>query len=330
MEERGYVIVTDFIPAGTGDDVSDAVQAVIDANPNRTIYFPDGVYVLAKPICTPADPAKSVDLRLSNFAVLKAAESWDSDEAMVRLGGKDPFNTIYVNGSNYAMVGGIVDGSGIASGISIDSGRETAVREVSLKHVKIGLHIKHGANSGSSDCDIMNVNIVGTGGVDSVGVFVEGYDNTFTNMRIANVFTGFLLRSGGNCLRNIHPLYTSDYTDYQNSTAFRDEGWDNWYNFCYSDQYAVGFRTVGDGRSIFDSCFCFWYSSRGEKHTAFRAEKAFGSMVQNLKIGFRADTENAVLSVAEPGGNGVIQNLFVDPAKVSDPAYRDYLAGKIL
>ena len=60
MHERGYVIVTDTIPADGQCDVSDAIQKLIDDNPNRTIYFPDGLYRLDKPICTPAHPQKSV------------------------------------------------------------------------------------------------------------------------------------------------------------------------------------------------------------------------------------------------------------------------------
>ena len=49
-------------------------------------------------------------------------------------------------------------------------------------------HIKKGANNLSSDADITGVNIVGNGTTDSIGVLIEGFDNTLTNMRIANVF----------------------------------------------------------------------------------------------------------------------------------------------
>ncbi|MBQ7312744.1 MAG: hypothetical protein IJW81_04095, partial [Clostridia bacterium] len=235
--KSGYVVVTDTIPNDGSADVSEAIQQLIDNNPNRTIYFPDGTYILGKPILTPAHPKKSVALKLSTFAVLKAAETWDSDEAMVRLGASHPANDIYTIGSNYSFTGGIVDGSGIAKGISIDGGRETMIRDVSIKHVRIGIHIKYGANSGSSDADIFGVKIIGNGAADSVGVLLEGYDNTLTNMRIARVFTGIELRSAGNSMRNLHPLYTCDYTDYGNSCGFLDYAGNNWYIFCYSDHF---------------------------------------------------------------------------------------------
>ena len=95
-----FVLVTDYVKANTGEDVSDALQELILANPRRVLYFPDGEYLLSKPICTPANPEHAVSLQLSNFAVIKAMESWDSDEALIRLGAAEPFNTIHVNGSN--------------------------------------------------------------------------------------------------------------------------------------------------------------------------------------------------------------------------------------
>ena len=53
---KGYVVVSDYVDVNSGKDVSDALQKIIDENPNRTIYFPDGVYLISKPILTPAEP----------------------------------------------------------------------------------------------------------------------------------------------------------------------------------------------------------------------------------------------------------------------------------
>ena len=116
------------------------------------------------------------------------------------------------------------------------------------------------------------VNIIGTGGTDSVGILVDGYDNTFTNIRIGYVFTGVHLRSGANALRNIHPLYYSNYTDYENSCAFLDEGGSNVYDFCYSDQFCVGFRTVGNVSNVYSNCYCYWYSAAGGREGGFVAD----------------------------------------------------------
>ena len=281
----GYVVVTDYFSADGKEDVSQKIQNLIDENPNKTIFFPDGKYLLSHPILTPADPEKSVELRLSNFACLIASENWDHEEAMVCLGAKDPANNIGVPGSNYGICGGFIDANGKAVAISIDGGRETFIRELNIKNAKIGLHINHGANSGSSDADVFNVNIVGNGSADSIGVLIDGFDNTLTNMRIANVFTGVVVRSGGNMLRNIHPLYyvNPNITNYHESVGFRIENGMNWFDYCYSDQYAVGFETEGGG--VMKNCFCWWYSGADKLHLAVKSLNPFYGSIDTLVIG---------------------------------------------
>ena len=326
-ENRGYVVVTDYVKADGKKDVSDALQKIIDTHPNRTIYFPDGVYLIGKPILTPADPAKSVALELSNYAILRATPDWSDTEAMVRLGAKDAANNITLPGSNYYLDGGIIDGNKVANGISIDGGRETVIRNTSIKGVKVGIHVKHGANSGSSDADIHDVNIVGDFTSESIGVLVEGYDNTFTNMRIAGVNIGVKLLSSGNSMRNIHPLFYNSREGYEKSCGFWDERSDNWYSFCYSDQFATGFYNKG-GRVFYTDCFVYWYSNQGEKHTAIRVDGRFNARVTNLNVGFakhNATKENVVLHVREEGGKGTMLNTVIcDPSLVTDHTHEQY------
>ena len=330
---KGYVIVTDYVKADTGEDVSDALQELILHSPRKTLFFPDGEYLLSKPICTPANPEHSVALQLSNYAVIKAMENWDSDEALIRLGAAEPFNTIFTNGSNYYLSGGIIDGSHLANGVSVDSGRETRIENVSIKHTKIGLHIKHGANSGSSDVDVCNVNIAGRGTMDSIGLLVEGYDNTFTNMRIARVQTGVKLMSGGNYLRNIHPLYSSvhGWERYAESVGFCEMGDNNWYDFCYSDQYATGFYLKPGVSSNFHNCFCYWWKMLEDGETGFRTEGQFNSIIKSTRVTFQPEAPNTnFLVVGEPGGCGVIETPIFKEEKSIDKSYKDYLVGKVL
>ena len=324
-----FTDVTDYIDTGDKKDVSDELQKVIDENPNRTIFFPDGEYYLSKPILTPADPKLSVSLKLSSFAKIIAAENWSGDGALVKLGGKDFANDIRSAGSNYSFEGGIIDGAGVADGISIDGGRETAVRNVSIKHTRIGLHIKRGANNGSSDADIFGVNIVGNRKQDSIGLLVEGWDNTFTNMRIADVFVGVYLKSSGNMLRNIHPLYTLDYADYENSCGFINEALtpNNWFDYCYSDQFAIAFLLRD--HVVMQNCFCFWYSPREKQHICIKSECEFNSVVNGLDVGFcGTEAENIILRTDKDGGPGVIRDLITnDRSMLSDDTYRRYLQG---
>ena len=326
MNDRGYIIVTDTVPADGITPVSDGIQKIIDENPNRTIFFPDGVYLLDKPILTPADPKRSVCLELSGYAVLRAADGWAYDEAMVRLGATSPANDTVTVGSNYSFKGGVIDGNGVADGISIDGGRETLVQNVSIKHTRIGLRIKYGANCGSSDADIFGVNIMGNGKKDSVGVLLEGFDNSLTNMRIADVYTGVWMKSAGNVMKNLHPLFTVDYDDYENSCGFKDEGGNNWYNFCYSDHFGTGFYFAEGKQSILDACYALWYCDKGDVHTAVKSEGKFDSVFSNFKIDFKFDKpKNIVLAAGKDGGKGVFDRLLCDSEYATDNAHLPYI-----
>ena len=335
MRKTGYVIVTDYVPANAGRDVSDELQELILKHPNRTIYFPDGEYLLSKPIATPANPIHSVSLELSNYAVLRAAEDFNEKEALVRLGAAEPFNDITTPGSNYAFSGGIVDGMGRANGISIDSGRETAIRNVSIKNTVIGIHIKWGANNRSSDADISGVNIVGCASKDSIGVLMEGHDNTLTNMRIYRVHKGIVLNSGGNMLRNIHPLYgfaneLNDVDNYLTSVAFEDRWNDNYYDICYSDQFCTGFSLQTSSANIYTNSYIMWYSPKGGREVAFKVEGKFNSIIRSPRVNFLKETENALLTVSEPGGCGILENPMTNPDVIGDRQYEEYLVGRVL
>ena len=311
-DNGGYLVITDYVKTDGKTDVADAIQKVIEANPNRTIFFPDGVYLLSHSIMTPADPEKSVSLVLANFAHLKAADTWSDGEAVVRLGAINPANNIKIPGSNYGFTGGIIDGSGVANGISIDGGRETKIQNVSIKNTRIGVHIKYGANSGSSDSDISDVNIVGNNNSDAIGVLVEGYDNTFLNMRIASVNIGVLIKSGGNILRNIHPLYVfGDKQNYETSCGFVVQQGNNWLNYCYSDQMGTGFRLAKGCRAQLTDCFCFWYSGKVPFQTVIECDGPLRAMVKGLNVGFNGNGKNFTLLKAEEGGDGILSFLML-------------------
>ena len=276
--------IAEIIKKSDKSDVSDIIQNAINENPNTTIYFPDGVYVISKPITTPAAAVKSVSLRLDDFAIIRADDSWSHDEAMIRLGGTDEENDEFACGTNFGISGGIIDGGGVATAISIDCGRQTYIRDVSIKNARIGIHIKYGTNNGSSDSDILSVNITCNGKRDSVGIIAEGYDNTFTNIRIGNAFIGVELFSGGNILRNVHPLFymNSIAKDrFEESVGFKNERV-NWFENCYSDQYATAFLT--DHGGIYHDCYAYWYSEEQSRHVAFDSTGPFDGRVCGLSV----------------------------------------------
>lgn len=297
------------VPADGKTDAADAIQRLIDNNPNRTIFFPDGTYLVSRPILTPSDPKKSVDLVLANYAVMKATTPWPGG-AVVRLGALSSKFVINENGSNYGLHGGIIDGSGVADGVSIDGGRETRIDNVSIKHTHIGLHVKKAPQYSSSDADICDVNIVGNDSANSIGLLIEGFDNSFSNMRIASVNVGVWSKSGGNSMRNIHPLYIFSPTqDYESSCGFVIEEDNNWMNYCYSDQFATGFLLKNNASSSFTDCYCYWYSGKVPFQTAIRCEKRFETVTNSFRADFHNDCAKAtLLQVGEPGGKGTMQS----------------------
>ncbi len=337
-KEKSYVIITDYVPANTGKDVADEIQKVIDENPRKTIYFPDGEYLISKPICTGGHFSTAVSLDLANFAIIKATPDWSSDEAMIRLGGKDRYFRINATGTNNYISGGVIDGSGVAKGLSVDSGREYSIRNISLKFVTNGIHIKWNAEYGSNDSDIFNVNIVGMGIKGSVGLLIEGSDNTFANMRIANFEVGVRCSGGGNFLRNIHPLYIykddNDFShageiEYLDSIGFDDLSNGTWYDICYSDNFATGFRMQSKTKSIYNSCFSYWYTTRGDVAVGFHAKGQFNSVIKSSRIDLRNVSDAAYIKVDEEGGSGSIEHPIFKLEHCTNNDHEAYLTTKI-
>ncbi|MBR0057573.1 MAG: hypothetical protein IJP66_09615 [Kiritimatiellae bacterium] len=333
-QEAGCINVAAYAPADGSSDASEAIQALIDANPNSTLRFADGTYLLSRPIATPADPRRAVSLSLSDFAILKAAPDFPARQPLVRLGGIHPANDIRTPGSVYGLYGGIIDGSGVADGVSIDSGRETRVQNVSMKNVRLGLRIRPGANNNSSDCDIRDVNIVGNRSPDSVGVLVEAHDNSFSNMRIAGCRTGFRLRGGGNRLYAVHPLWTSPRDQFEGSIGFDDGSSNNSYICCYADHFESGWRfRATSGQAVMTQCIAFWYAhTPGGRHTAIRCDGQFRALCSDMQFGFKSvQAVNTILSVRSPGGDGYIADPRAYERLLNDPAdaFRDYLRGTV-
>ena len=133
-EGNGYLLITDFVAVNSGEDIADEIQSVIDSNPNRTIFFPDGEYLVSHPVYTPANPRTSVSLKLADFAVIKATGEWTKGEAIIQLGGKDPANDTHLNGSNYSLDGGIIDGNGVAAHGQVVAGHRVVCTGIRCPH----------------------------------------------------------------------------------------------------------------------------------------------------------------------------------------------------
>lgn len=329
FKELGYVVVTEYVTPNQGTDLYASLQKIIDTyqNKNHVIYFPDGEYLISEPLRIPADGSLSVCLKLSDNAVIKATDDWDRMQgAMIRLGGKNERNDIYIAGSNYYLEGGTIDGNGVADGVSIDHGRETSVRDVTIVNTKVGLHVKKGANGGSSDADIENVRIVGNGEIGSIGLYVQGWDNTFSNMRISNVHTGVAIETAANLLRDIQVTYVPNTrlsTLYDDTCGFRISGDRNWFDNCTSTGFSRGF--VLGSRCKLTSCVVRWDDRfSGEKQVAVETSK-LNCVIRSLVAEFSASKEKCEYLVSASGGVGAIYDPIFDESAVNGTVYREYL-----
>ena len=137
------------------------------------------------------------------------------------------------------------------------------------------------------------------------------------------------IKSAGNSLTNIHPLYYSDYTDYENSCGFLDECGNNTYNYCYSDQHCIAFYNK-KGSNVYTDCFAYWYSSNGGREIAFKCDKWFNSQVSGANIGFREDTENDLL-IQGGLGKGCLDRVLFDAERCGGYwTYEWYITGSPL
>lgn len=334
FKDLGYIVVTEFLKANTGEDLAPKIQEIIERNPQKVIYFPDGEYIIGSPIYTPGNGVRSVALKLSDNAVIKASDDWKrSDEAMIRMGGILSDSNGGTPGSDYYIEGGTIDGNGIADGISIDGGLHTAVKNLNVINTEIGVHIKNGVNSGSADTNIEHVNIVGNMSPSSVGVLVTALDNTIWNVRISNVQTGVKLTKGGNFMRDVHVTYTggeSMKSSYSTSYGFYDMYDRNWYESCSSTDFAIAYN-IAKSRTVMTSCVARWTEAQSdaEMQVAISTSRALPGIVRSLAAYYTAPADRCEYLVTATGGSGVIQDPIFDVNAVNSDSYREYLIGKV-
>jgi hypothetical protein len=130
-----------------------------------------------------------------------------------------------------------------------------------------------------------------------------------------------VVNSGGNCLRDIHPLVAMKREKgfYDSTIGFEINSGHNWMDFCYSDQFCTGFKFGPRGGGVLDKCFCFWYLSKpGMRHVGFSSVGKFNAKVQSPTVVFRNNgSTNCLVEVGAPDGKGYIKDA--DCQNVNDP-----------
>ena len=303
-----FVIVTDYVRANTGLEVDYYVQQLIDLNPHRTIYFPAGEYIFGSPITTAADARYSVSLLLDDGAVIKASDSWRAKgelDALICLGGNNFKNDIATPGSYYLLQGGVLDGNDKTSGVAIEGGRETVVRNLCIRNAKIGLNVRKATNNTSSDCDFEDITIIGSNKPGSIGINNLAADNNFTTIRIYDVQIGITGTSGGHIqdvfIVNNHPEKLYSGTVGITSTCSFISG-------CYVENFETAYQ---DPRSELIECTAAWTSDLCKRQVFFNRTKKGTDPLSGCRAIFRA-VEGAEIIFAK--GNLVEHKSTMDVA----------------
>ncbi len=318
-----YVSVKPYIK--DYNDCADIIQKLISLYPGRTLYFADGTYTISKPLVISAHPDEKVSFELSDFAVIKASDSWSSNSAMIRIGAEnaDLFHD-EIGPSDIGITGGMIDGNGKAMGIAVEGGRDSAITNVTVKNTTVGITLGDYAGYKAKTV-VENTNIVGCGD-SSVGIAIISDGNNLDIVQIDNCGTGVKLEGNHNTLRNVHATYAGSS---KNSRGFEDNSQVNNYDFCYAENFSTGFymgeTVVG---SQYSTCYVFW-NNKIAKQTAFEAAGKFNSNLRTCRADFiDADAETSLLSVSITGGSGkllwaIVKNI----NNIDDKTYTSYLGG---
>ena len=319
-----YIVVTDYVSANTGKDLYAALQKLIDLNPGRTLYFPDGEYQISRSLQTTSKPEESTSFYFSSNAILKAHESWVNDgglRSLIALGAKETVNNIKIPGSNFYVMGGIFVCNGRCDGISIDAGRETLIKDVVILNSRYGIHIKEGTNNTSSDADIDDVRIVGNGQLNSAGIVIIGADNTISNARISNTQTGI---SSGTTYWGAN-ITVENTAKFENATAFNGLT-GKFLSNCVSVDYDIGFNARGGG-GFMKQCTAIWTSDFAQKRVAFYSSGEMNVAIIGCKAIFPDNSVPNYFLSANGEGDGRVECPIYDATLVhSNDATHKYLS----
>ena len=317
-----YVIVNDMISNANGRDITEDLQLLIDTHPGRTIYFNDGVYTISSTLNIPADKEKAVSFRLSNYAVIKAAEGWKPENAMIAIGANnDPAN---VEKAANSIMGGCIDGAGFAQiGLSIENSSNTFVSNLTLMNLKTSMQIKSSAESVNAE----GITVMGGGQDDSIAILNESSKSVFSTINIANVNIGIKNSGSANNFRNVFAKCAKATAS---SAGFVDESGTNVFELCSAEDFASGY-VIGDGvKSVYESCNAIWTKADATVQSAFVANGTFNSTLTGCTARFfDASSENAYIKLTTRG-SGVVKAPIFDTSLCDDGSYANVLAGTVI
>lgn len=315
-EFSANLVVTEHIK--TGGDVATKIQELINANPGRTLEFPDGEYIVSKPIKVPADCAKGVSLRLSSYAVIKAASNFSGDAVICLADGQRNSES---ESNSFYLSGGIIDGNGKADvAVSVGDARDILISNVTVRNAETGIKVVKGA------ADLENIHITATGSANSVGLLIEGSEGSAANIQISNVETGVKVTGSNNIFKSVFARYSGSSVD---SCGFIDEGTGSNYDMCQSYQFATGFKMAEKSNSVYYACYVTWTDEALGRNWAFQSAGKFNALIRNCLVDFAFSGHDAsFIKAGTSGGEGqILYPMIGGKNNIVNNEYNQYMEG---
>lgn len=296
-------VVDNGIP-NDGSDITTALQELIDANPARTIYFPDGQYTISSSIYTNKEEGKETSFVLSKYAEISAATSFVG-EFMFELNstGEAPRN----NNKKVYFEGGVLKCNSAASGIIVRGCRNATIRGTFIYDVKrVGVQIFESTYLQPADSFIDDIYVTAPiGSVGTYGIITYGSELNITNTRTARCYIGVKSYRQSVNMYGVHctqrePSYFASIDDYNGTIAFDfSEGGTADFSSCFSDNYAIGFKLPETESCSLVGCWALWYTNGGHHYAVEQLTGVnFNHMVDDIHIEFfgtATGQENVIL-----------------------------------
>lgn len=301
------------------EDCREKIQKAIDENPLKTIYFPNGKYLISNPIEISGINSKTINLNMSENATIF---SNDNIECLIKVGYDGTSYNRHSLPITLKISGGVLDCSNCLAGMKISSLRQLVyVDYVNFVNIqRYGLILERNDVRGSSDTKVSycyfkgDLNDISK---ESTAIWSDSYDNEFNHLRIDGVKKCMYITGGGSICEEIHGtmMYLSPLTkDYYDETIGFDVdcGGFTVFNMCYADTFKIGFNQRSTGSISMNQCTTLYYAERDEFESfAVKLADLVSITITDSTFSLPSKGINHILFIEKTIGTGTYRNGFI-------------------
>lgn len=253
------VSLADFLRLKGEEDDTARLQRMIDAAaPHGVAYVPRGVYLLSSTLMA----TNGASILLHKSAILRATKPMDY---VLRIDLARQWKKMYredgkVNGAapaaedrqedyNGFLIGGQIDGNGLASCVALDNYHHYTLRDTTfLNGLKSGLNLGHFGHGYEVIANNLYFKTVIHGCKGNVAILQEEWDSHFTDCVIVDYTIGIRTNGGSNRFTRCHVWGGPIREMLDDSINFDVRGGSDIFRDCYCDTGKIGFRVNGQCR----------------------------------------------------------------------------------